>query len=642
MKLPHLFKARLLAVTAAAVIATGSLLSGFLTPAALASPRPQQAAASTGGAYVSVTPARIADTRTGSGEPYAGDTLTAGGTLNVQVTGAGGIPATGVCAAVLNVTDAGSTAAGFLTVFPTGATQPLASNLNFGANQIVPNQVTVPVGTGGQVSIFNHTGSTNVVVDVDGYYGCTAAAGSSGLYNSVSPTRVLGGGTSGASLAANTSTPVTVTGTATGVPTTASAVVVNLTVAGGSAASFLSAYPAGGLLPPVSNLNFAAGQTVANRATVGIGTGGQIEVYNHTGTVNAFVDVDGYYTGSAGGAGSAFFPITPVRLTDTRVPTNGTPIAANTTEAFSLTNSVIPSSAAAVQTNVTVIPGDAPGFLTVYPTSDTTNPLASDVNWVATTLSPALAMGVSNATIADTTGTGSVDIYSGPAVGGGTINLVIDASGYFGPPGPAATGVTVTTSPSSVISSTSATSTITAQDDSNGTAVGGDQVQFVVSPSTCGTVSPVTAVTNSAGQATTTYTASTSTGACTVTATDAFYALSGSAVVTQTGPPNTVTVASSPAAVAGNGVGVVSVSATVTSPTGLAVIGDTITFAPSASPAGSCGTISPTTATTNSSGSVAVNYLSSTTSGFCTVTATESATSGSGSAMITQTASPAA
>ncbi|MHB1770801.1 MAG: beta strand repeat-containing protein [Acidimicrobiales bacterium] len=623
-----------------AVLAIGSVLFGFLTPAAQASPRPHTTT-TTGGSYVAVTPARIADTRSGSGMPYAGQTLSAGGTLNVQVTGAGGVPTTNVCAAVLNVTDAGSTASGFLTVFPQGAIQPGTSSLNFVANQIVANQVTVPVSATGMVSIFNHTGNTNVVVDVDGYYTCSATTASAGLYNAVSPVRALGSLTSGAAIAANTSMPVTVTGTTTGVPATATAVVVNLTAAGGTTSSFLAAYPAGGTLPTVSNLNFNAGQVIANRATVGIGTNGQIEVYNHTGSVNVDVDVEGYY-GAAGSGGASFFPITPVRLTDTRVPMNGTPIAANTTEAFSLANSAIAAKATAVQTNMTVVPGTAAGFLTVYPTSDTTNPVASDVNWVGTTLSPALAMGIPNATIADTSGSSneSVNIYNGPAVNGGTINLVIDAFGYFATPGPAATGLTVTASPSSITSSTSSTSTITVQDNNGGTPVAGDQVLFAVTGTNCGTVSPTTAVTNSTGSATTTYTASTTSGSCTVTATEADYAYTSSTVITQTGPPNTVTVTTSAPSVAANGAGAASITAAVTSPAGLAVANDTVTFSVAPSPAGSCGTVSPTTATTNASGIVAVSYLSSSTSGFCAITATEAATGGSGTGQIIQTSSP--
>jgi hypothetical protein len=389
---------------------------------------------SDGGTYVAIPPTRLLDTR------VTGTAIGPEGSLNVQVSGAGAIPATGVCAAVLNVTDAGSTAAGYLTVFPAGATQPLASNLNFSAAEVIANQVTVPVGTGGQVTIFNEGGTTNVVVDVDGYYTCTASSTASGLYDAISPTRVLGTLASGALDAGGTSVAVSVTGTATGVPSTASAVVVNLTVAGGTASSFLSAYPAGDPLPLASNLNFVAGQTIANRATIGIGTNGQIEIYNHSGTVQVDVDVDGYYTGTAGGAGSAFYPVTPVRLTDTRSATNGTPIAAGATETFSLANGVIPSSATAVQANLTVVAGDGPGYLAVYPSFDSTPPVASDVNWDANLV-------VANAIIADTAGTGTIDMYNGSTPDSTAINVVIDASGYFSPSGTTSPAPPVTTTP---------------------------------------------------------------------------------------------------------------------------------------------------------------------------------------------------
>ena len=226
-------------------------------------------------------------------------------------------------------------------------------------------------------------------------------------------------------VAANTSVPVTVTGTLTGVPATATAVVANVTAAFGTASSFLTVYPAGVTMPTASNLNFVADQVVANRVTVGVGTGGQIEVYNHTGTVSVDLDVDGYYTG-AGGTGSVFVPITPVRVADTRTASlvgTETPIAASTSESFSIatTASGIPASATSVAANFTVVAGDAPGYLTAYPTSDTTNPVASDVNWVANEIVP-------NFTIADTAGTGSVEVYNSH---GATVNVVIDAFGYF-------------------------------------------------------------------------------------------------------------------------------------------------------------------------------------------------------------------
>jgi hypothetical protein len=419
-----------------ALIAAVALLLGPLAIAASAATTPHQATPVVEGSYVSVTPFRIVDTRTGATDPatYAGKTLAAATSLTVQVTGVGTVPVpAGSSAAVLNVTVTNPTDAGFLTVFPAGITMPPVSNLNFSSGETVANLVTVPLSATGGVSIYNSAGSTNVLVDVEGYYTSTPSTTGAGLYNALPPYRALGALSFGAPVAANTSVPVTVTGTATGVPATATAVVANVTAEGATLPSFLTVYPAGATMPVASNLNFLAqvkNQAIANRVKIGIGTNGQIEVYNHSGTVNVDVDVDGYYTG-AGGVGSYYVPITPIRVADTRTASlvgTETPIAASTSESFLLATATsgIPTTAAAVEANFTVVPGAANGYLTVYPgTSTTTVPVASDVNWIASQ-SP-----VPNFTIADTVGTGSVEVYNSH---GATINLVVDAFGYFGPP----------------------------------------------------------------------------------------------------------------------------------------------------------------------------------------------------------------
>ena len=375
-----------------------------------------------GGTYVPVKPIRVTDTRTGSGLPNAGQLLGAAGTLNVTVAGTAasdGVPSDAV-AIVANVTAVSPSAAGFFTVYASGEAQPTVSNLNFVAGETTANLVTVPIGANGDITIFNHAGTANALVDVYGYYTAVPATTGAGLYNAVSPYRAAGTLQAGATIAANTSLSVTVTGGSTGVPANASAVVVNLTEADATAPSFLTAYGAGASLPTVSNLNFSTGEVRANRATVPVGTSGRIEVYNHTGSVAVDVDIDGYYT-AAGGTGSVFVPITPARVTDTRVPTNGGPIAADTTETFSLASSSVPAVASAVAANFTVVSGAAPGYATVYPTSDTATPTASDINWTANGVVP-------NFTIADTAGTGKVNVF---ASHGGTINLVIDEFGYF-------------------------------------------------------------------------------------------------------------------------------------------------------------------------------------------------------------------
>jgi hypothetical protein len=123
-------------------------------------------AATTGARYHGLSPARILDTREGNGAP----TGKVSGTISVQATGRGGVPADGVSAVVMNVTVTQPTASSVLTVWPFGEPQPNASNLNYVARQTVPNLVVVKVGTGGKVNLRNFFGSTHLVADVVGWY----------------------------------------------------------------------------------------------------------------------------------------------------------------------------------------------------------------------------------------------------------------------------------------------------------------------------------------------------------------------------------------------------------------------------------------------------------------------------------------
>ena len=249
----------------AGLVAVLGVLVGPLVLAASAASSPH-ATSPVMGSYVAVTPFRITDTRPNSGQPNAGKYLVTNSTLNVQVTRVGTAPVpAGTSAVVLNVTAVDPAASGFLTVFPEGITMPTVSNLNFTPGVTVANLVTVPLSSSGIVSIYNHAGNTNVVVDVEGYYTSAPSANGSGLFNSLSPVRVLGALASGALIGPNTSQGVTVTGNGTSVPANATAVVVNATASGGTKTSFLTIYPAGVTMPTASNVNFVADQVVGEQ-----------------------------------------------------------------------------------------------------------------------------------------------------------------------------------------------------------------------------------------------------------------------------------------------------------------------------------------------------------------------------------------
>ena len=72
---------------------------------------------------------------------------------------------------IANVTATNTSTTGYLTAWPSGAPRPVASSLNFMAGQSVPNLVMLKLGAGGQLSIFNELGTTDVIVDVMGYVG---------------------------------------------------------------------------------------------------------------------------------------------------------------------------------------------------------------------------------------------------------------------------------------------------------------------------------------------------------------------------------------------------------------------------------------------------------------------------------------
>jgi hypothetical protein len=97
--------------------------------------------------------------------------VAASGEVELDVAGRAGVPANGAAAVVLNVTVTEPTAAGFITVYPTGTAAPLASNLNFTPGLTIPNAVTVKLGSGSRVSLRNGSvGSSHLVADVSGYF----------------------------------------------------------------------------------------------------------------------------------------------------------------------------------------------------------------------------------------------------------------------------------------------------------------------------------------------------------------------------------------------------------------------------------------------------------------------------------------
>lgn len=252
--------------------------------------------ASGGDGYTGVAPARILDSRPPPEQvgPY-GTPWGAGTSRNVAVTSVGGVLANAT-AVVVNVTVTGGSASSFLTLWPAGETKPLASSLNFSAGQTIANAVTVKVGTGGAVSLFNNSGNVNVLIDVVGYF---TAAGGSG-FHPLTPLRALDSRADGPQVGPyNTpwgpGTNRTVGLGVGSVPSTATSVLINTTVTGTSAASFLTVWPSLAVQPNASSVNWSAGVTIANAVTTAVSTGTQVRAFNNSGNAHVIIDVAGWY-----------------------------------------------------------------------------------------------------------------------------------------------------------------------------------------------------------------------------------------------------------------------------------------------------------------------------------------------------------
>jgi hypothetical protein len=368
--------------------------------------------------YVPISPSRILDTRTGIGgniTPLGPQVFT-----ELDVTGVGGVPETGVTAVVMNVTADSPWTEGYLTVSPSGEERPVVSNLNFVPRQTVPNLVTVKVGANGRVDIFNSQGFTNVVADVVGYYTSTPVAG--GLFTPLTPGRVLdtrnGTGRGGVVGSVNGGEwiDVTVTNLA-GVPATGvTAVALNVTVEGPTASGYVTTWPTGETRPDASSHNFTRGVNVANLVLAKVGAGGKVSLFNSAGSTNLIADVVGYFSSSGG----AFVPVTPQRVADTRTGAGGVfgMLGAQSSVGLALANgNPVPSNATGAIVNVTSVDSTTTSYVTAWPTG----PARPD----ASTMNPRPGVPVPNQAYLKL-GNGSLSIYNDA----GATNVIVDVFGY--------------------------------------------------------------------------------------------------------------------------------------------------------------------------------------------------------------------
>jgi hypothetical protein len=307
-------------------------------------------------------------------------------------------------------------------------TTPWTTNGPLGTDEYIFSSSALPVMTSGASSasyVFPDAGPHFVQVDqnAEGLSGVeeqqTTLVTVGADYTPVSPERILdtriGLGAAKAPVAAHGDLTLPIPAIDGVNAADMSGVAVNVTVTGATAGGDLTVFTQSGAGDDTSNINFAAGQTIANLVTVQP-AGGAITFYNNSGgTVQVIADLDGYY----GNSGSGFQGVGPVRVLDTR---NGTgtagPVAAHGTVRLNLSGE-LPAGAAAAVLNLTVTQPKDGGNIRAFADGQPV-PGTSNLNFTAGETIP-------NQVIVPLAGD-VADFYNDSS---GTVQLVADLDGYY-------------------------------------------------------------------------------------------------------------------------------------------------------------------------------------------------------------------
>ncbi len=252
-------------------------IDGYFVPAGTASAL----------AFYPLTPCRIADTRNQAGS-LGGPFIAGGGSRAFPVLSSSCHIPSSAKAYSLNFTAVPHKTLGYLSIWPTGQSQPLVSTLNAYTGTVTANAAIVEAGTGGDISAYAFD-DTDVILDINGYFAPPGAGGLS-LYP-VTPCRVID--TRQLVPPFPVTLTVSVEGSSCAPPSTAAAYVLNATVVPGAGFPYLSLWPAGQSQPLVSTLNAYDADITSNMAIVPTNNG-DIDAYS-SGLGDLILDLSSYF-----------------------------------------------------------------------------------------------------------------------------------------------------------------------------------------------------------------------------------------------------------------------------------------------------------------------------------------------------------
>ncbi len=214
-----------------------------------------------------------------------------------------------------------------------------------------------------------------------------------------------------------------------GIPATAQAYSLNVTVVPGGPLHYLTLWPAGQAKPGVSTLNSWDGTVVANAAIVPAGASGAVSVYV-TNPTDVILDINGYFDTSSAPGAFAFYPAAPCRVVDTRAPSGqfgGPSMYGGELRDYPipLGPRAVSPTARAYSLNVTAVPDPVVHFLaylTAWPTGQARPNVSTLNSWTGKV--------VANAALVPAGTNESVSVFvSNPT------NVILDINGYFAAPG---------------------------------------------------------------------------------------------------------------------------------------------------------------------------------------------------------------
>src|SRR5579863_6186969 len=369
--------------------------------------------------FIPITSCRIADTRNTPDGPFSGPSI-AGGTSRdfVIPNSACGIPST-AAAYSLNVAVVPQGPLGYLTVWPTGQSQPLVAALN-SDGRVKSNAAIVPAGTNGAISAFA-TNTTDLVLDINGYFVPSSNTGALQFYPltpcRVADTRNANGPLGGPFIPGGQSRTFPILSSSCGVPSGAQAYSLNLAAVPRGPLGYLTAWATGQPQPFVATLNAPTGTVTANAAIVAAGASGQIDVFA-TNDTDLVIDTNGYFA-APGTSGLSLYNLSPCRVLDTRNPPGTPPFTGQTSVDVAGSGCSPPSVAQAYVFNATVVPAGPLGYLTLWPQGET-QPLVATLNAEDAAITSNMAIVATN--------DGSISAWATYPT-----QLVLDIFGYFGP-----------------------------------------------------------------------------------------------------------------------------------------------------------------------------------------------------------------